>query len=182
MTLFARRGSTTVSLSDLAQEAGLARGTIYNNIESLDRLFFEICSEMTTEMNEEVVSNNREIDNPVERLARGIATYLKRTQEDPAWGRFVVTFALSEQNVRDMFSAAPVQDLMAGLEGGFYRFRPDQVPSAMAVVAGTTLCSMLMILEGMKTWKDASFDGLQMILCGLGLPKDEAVRLARIEL
>ena len=42
--LFADNGTTHASVTELAQAAGLARGTIYNNVENLDALFEEVAS------------------------------------------------------------------------------------------------------------------------------------------
>lgn len=181
MALFAKHGVTTVTISELAEEAGVARGTIYNNIESLDNLFRDICSALASEMNANVVELNSGFDNPVERLARGIKMYLKRTHEEPVWGRFIVTFALSQRSMREMWSGPPILDVLAGMEQDKYGFEQDKLPMAMAMIAGTTCCAMLLVLEGMKTWREAARDSVELILRGLGVKEKEIRKAAQIE-
>jgi AcrR family transcriptional regulator len=181
MALFAKHGVTTVTISELAEEAGVARGTIYNNIESLDNLFRDICSTLASEMNNTVVEMNEGIENPVERLARGIKMYMKRTHEEPVWGRFIVTFALSQKTMRDMWSGPPILDVLAGMEQDKYGIDEDKLPMAMAMIAGTTCCAMLLVLEGMKTWRDAAKDGVELVLRGLGVKEKEIRKVAMIE-
>ena len=45
LKLFAERGVTQVNVSDLAQAAGVARGTIYNNLSNPDGLFEEVAAD-----------------------------------------------------------------------------------------------------------------------------------------
>lgn len=182
MSLFAKQGGTTVTISELAQEAGVARGTIYNNISSLDTLFRDVCAALATEMNDTVVENNQGIQNPVERLARGIKYYLKRTHEEPVWGRFIVTFGPSQNSLREIWSGAPVRDVMEGLQEGKYNFKEEQLMVAMAMIAGTTCCSMLLVLEGLKTWREAAHDSVDLILRALKVPAKEIKKLAELEI
>ena len=43
LRLFAEHGGTTVAVSDVAREAGLSRGTIYNNLDDPAGLFSSVC-------------------------------------------------------------------------------------------------------------------------------------------
>ncbi|MGR3363345.1 MAG: TetR/AcrR family transcriptional regulator [Maritimibacter harenae] len=43
MRIFATEGGTTIAVSDLAREAGLSRGTIYNNVDDPAALFASVC-------------------------------------------------------------------------------------------------------------------------------------------
>ena len=43
LRLFAENGGTSVAVSDLAKEAGLSRGTIYNNLDDPTALFDSVC-------------------------------------------------------------------------------------------------------------------------------------------
>jgi len=44
LRLFAEKGSNQITVSELAQAAGIARGTIYNNLESPDLLFQSVAA------------------------------------------------------------------------------------------------------------------------------------------
>ena len=52
--LFAEHGSERINVRDLAEAAGVARGTIYNNVSSVDTLFEEIAGQLSAEMHERI--------------------------------------------------------------------------------------------------------------------------------
>lgn len=45
--LFVEKGTTQVTISELAQEANVARGTLYRNVGSMDDLFDRVVGEIT---------------------------------------------------------------------------------------------------------------------------------------
>ena len=54
---FAERGTTHASVTELAQAAGLARGTIYNNVANLDSLFEEVATALGDEMHGRILAS-----------------------------------------------------------------------------------------------------------------------------
>jgi len=83
LQLFAETGVTRVGVSELAQAAGVARGTVYNNLSDPDELFSEVAGHLSAEMNERIALVVREISDPALRLAYGIRYFTRRTHEDP---------------------------------------------------------------------------------------------------
>jgi hypothetical protein len=75
-----------------------------------------------------------------------------------------------------------VQDVALGFEQRRYTVRPDQLHGAVGVIAGATLSAVLLVLEGMRTWRDAGTDAAELVLRGLGVEPSEARRLATAEL
>ena len=55
--LFAQRGTTHANVSELAHAAGVARGTIYNNVGNLDSLFEEVAAALADEMHARIDSS-----------------------------------------------------------------------------------------------------------------------------
>lgn len=53
--LFAERGTSQVNILDLAQEAGVARGTVYSNIDNMESLFEAVASHLAKEDRKSVV-------------------------------------------------------------------------------------------------------------------------------
>lgn len=49
LPLFAERGTTQVNVSEMAQAAGVARGTVYDNLSDLDGLLFEVAAQLGNE-------------------------------------------------------------------------------------------------------------------------------------
>jgi AcrR family transcriptional regulator len=180
--LFAERGVVPVNVSELASAAGVARGTIYNNLGDPDRLFGEIAGQLGEEMHQRVVRSFGLVEDPAHRLANGIRFFARRAHEEPHWGRFIVRFAFSNAALQSMWAGPPAQDLQAGLANGRYDFAPEQLPSIIAMIAGAGLSAMFLVLEGHKTWRDAGSEAAMFVLRGLGVPADDARALAEAEL
>ncbi|MGP0061134.1 MAG: TetR/AcrR family transcriptional regulator [Beijerinckiaceae bacterium] len=180
--IFAQRGTTHASVSELAHAAGVARGTIYNNVADLDSLFEEVAAALADEMHERVLASFQAIDDPAHRLARGIRLFVRRAHEEPHWGRFIARFGLTTATLRGMISGQPARDLRDGLARGRYVFRGDQLESVVAFIGSATLAAMWLVVNGEKTWREAGPDTAEMILRSIGVPLEEARALAAAEL
>nr|WP_205527266.1 TetR/AcrR family transcriptional regulator [Solimonas sp. K1W22B-7] len=184
LRLFAEKGTSEVTVGELAQAAGVARGTIYNNLESPDRLFEHVAAQLADEMDERIVASYAAagIDDPALRLATGIRLYVRRAHDEPHWGRFLVHFAMTNESMRKVWMGPPMDDLVLGLQQKRYDFRPDQAATALGLLAGSTLAAIMLVLEGLRTWRDAGSDTVEMVLRGLGVGAEDARKLSVAEL
>jgi AcrR family transcriptional regulator len=176
--IFADQGTTHTSVTELAQSAGLARGTIYNNVENLDALFEEVATALGDEMHARIVASFKATDDPALRLARGMRFFVRRAHEEPHWGRFIVRFAFTASTMRTLLSGPPARDLSEGLARGRYTFRPEQMASILGFVGSATLSAMWLVLNGDKTWRDAGSDAAEAMLRAIGVEAEEARALA----
>ena len=182
MQLFAERGAMQINIKDLAQAAGVARGTVYNNLSNPEHLFEDVAANLALEMNERVIRSFGDIDDPALRLATGIRLYVRRAHDDPPWGRFLSRFGFSVISLQDLWNEQPLKDLQAGIESGRYSIRREQLASAVSFVAGSTLGAVYLVLEGIKTWRDAGSDAAELTLVSLGLQRHEARSLSSADL
>lgn len=180
--LFAQKGETQVSISELAQAAGIARGTVYNNVPSPETLFETVAAQMAEDMHRRVLASFAEITDPVQRLANGIRAFIRRAHEEPQWGRFLSRFAFSHDILQGMWTGPAMRDVVAGLEQHQYDFQPAQLHSAIALIVGAVLASIVVVLDGHRTWRDAGSDTAEMVLRGLGVEAAAARRYATAEL
>ncbi|KVZ18417.1 TetR family transcriptional regulator [Burkholderia cepacia] len=180
--LFAQKGETQVSISELAQAAGIARGTVYNHVPSPEALFETVAAQMAEEMHKRVVASFVGITDPAQRLANGIRYFIRRAHEEPHWGRFLSRFAFSDDTLQGLWTGPTMRDVVAGLEQQRYNFRPEQLHSAMAVIAGSALASIVLVLDGHRTWRDAGSDTAELVLRSLGVDNETARRHATAEL
>lgn len=182
LRLFAETGATQVSVSELAQAAGVARGTIYNNLPAPEALFQVIASELGEEMHQRVLASFAPADSPPQRLANGVRFFIRRTHEEPDWGRFLCRFAFSSESMHITINSPLAQEIVAGTQAGYFHLQPQQSLAAVALIGGSVLSSMLLVREGLRTWRDAGADCAELLLRALGVPADEARRLAVSEL
>jgi AcrR family transcriptional regulator len=173
---------TQLTVSELAEEAGVARGTVYNKLGSTDALFEEVAAQLADEMHRRVVSSFAGIDDPAHRLANGIRLYVRRAHEEPVWGRFIARYAFSDNSLRAMWVGPPASDLRRGQEEKRYHIDPDQLQAALGMIAGSTLSAMLLVVEGHKTWRASGADAAELVLRALGVAPEEARTIANLEL
>jgi len=182
MRLFAERGLTQISVTDLAQAAGVARGTIYNNLDDLSGLFDLVATHLAAELSDRIERALSDCDDPIRRLAIGIRLLIRHAHEEPQFGRFVCRFGLNAKTLRVIWTGYPLDDLEAGLTQRRYGFARDQLGSAVNFISGATLGAMVATLDGARTWSDAAAETVEWILVALGIPRDDARQLAIAEL
>jgi AcrR family transcriptional regulator len=182
LRLFAEKGSTQITISALAQAAGIARGTVYNNIDKPHALFESVATRLVDEMHVRIVASFNPALDPAVRLANGIRFFMRRTHEEPTWARFINRFAHSEESLKKLFAGPPIQDVLLGLSQQRYDFRREQLHSVGALIAGTVLSSMPLVLQNIRSWEDAGSDAAELVLRALGVAAHEAKRLATLPL
>jgi AcrR family transcriptional regulator len=180
--LFAERGAAHVSVSELAQAAGVARGTIYNNLGDLSGLFDIVARQLAMEMNERLVEALVGIDDPALRLATGLRLCLRRAHDEPQWGRFLCRFGCSAAALQEVWRGQPLADLHAGLARGRFTFREEQLDSLVGFISGAALGAIVTVLEGARTWREAGSDLAELVLIALGVKREEALAISRTAL
>jgi len=178
LELFAEKGTSSVTISELAAASGVVRGTIYKNVSSPEQLFETIAMQLASEMDRQIVASYAGVDDPAHRLAIGIRLYVRRAHDEPHWGRFLVQFAMTNEALRDIWSGPPVQDLARGVESGRYDIEKNEIISALSVLAGATLAAIVLVLDGIKTWREAGTEVAAAVLRSLGIARDEAREIA----
>jgi AcrR family transcriptional regulator len=180
--LFAEKGTSQVNILDLAQEAGVARGTIYSNIESMESLFEAVAGQLAREMHERIKKSFDALEDPAQRLANGIRLFIRRAHEDSQWGAFIHKFAMSNSSLREMFISQATTDLMNGLSSGRYKFQQEQLLCVITLISSSVLGSIFLVQEGHRTWRESGSDTAELVLRALGVPPEEARVLATTEL
>ena len=178
--LFAERGSTGLTISELAAEAGVARGTLYRNVESIEHLFNQVREQFAFEMHDtiaRVMDAHGELDPPL-RLATGMRMLVRRAHDDPAMGRFLVRFGLTDESLREILSGPPMRDVRAGIEAGRYPVEPGMELSIASLVMGAVVSAMWMVLEGHQGWRESGSGAAELVLCALDVPREEARQIA----
>ncbi|MFZ3183373.1 MAG: TetR/AcrR family transcriptional regulator [Pseudomonas sp.] len=182
MQLFAEKGVGDITVSELAQVAGVARGTIYNNLSSVESLFEEVAGQLSAEMNRRVVNSADPQLDPAQRLANGIRFYIRRAHDEPQWGSFITRYASSNKTLQKLWSGPPVHDVLSGIAQSRYSFPEEQLTSVMSLIGGAVLAAMLLVLEGHKTWRVAGSETTELVLRALGIAPEEARSIALQEL
>jgi AcrR family transcriptional regulator len=180
--LFVEKGTTQLTISELAQAANVARGTLYRNIGSVGDLFDRIVAEFSADMHTRVSASFAGIDDPAARLAIGVRLWVRYAHENPTIGRFAVRFGLSEESLRSVMTGPPMDDISAGVAAGRYHIGVLSVDSIASLVLGATVSAMWMVLEGHQTWREAGSSTAELLLRALGIEAAEAREISVAEL
>lgn len=182
LRLFAEKGIQHVSVKELAANAGVARGTVYNHVDSIEALFENVAETLSAEMNQRLALSFRQIADPSLRLAVGIRLYVKRAHDDPEWGLFVSRFGFHSKALRRLGASQPIQILMDGIQSQRYNLNMDQLSACIAMLTSSVLGAMYLVRDGLRTWRDAGTDCAELVLRALGVPAAQARQLATTEL
>jgi AcrR family transcriptional regulator len=178
LRLFAANGSAEVNVSELAQVAGVARGTIYNNVDDPERLYDQVVLAMVEEMHVDISARMVGLSDPAARLAFGMRTFIQRAHVEPDWGRFVLRFAFNDHSLQTLIHAPPAADLTQGMEIGRFTIAQRQLSSVLGLVGGAVISAIRLVVDGDKAWREASADAIELVLRAIGVPVDEARTLA----
>ncbi|RHW23376.1 TetR/AcrR family transcriptional regulator [Nocardioides immobilis] len=182
--LFAERGSADVTISDLATEAGVARGTLYRNVGSIESLYERVRLDLAAAIHVQNVQvmDAAGITDPPARLATGTRLLVRMAHDDPSFGRFMVRFGLADETLREILSGPPMQDLAKGIAAGRYAVPPGSELSIASMLMGTVIGAMWMVLEGHQGWREAGAGAAELVLRSLGVAGDEAKELVSVPL
>jgi AcrR family transcriptional regulator len=182
LRLFAENGGAAVSVSELAQAAGIARGTIYNNIPSPEALFSDVAASLAQDMIARTEATMDGIDDPVHRLATGVRIFVRRAHEERDWGRFMVRFALGEATLQGMMHEPPARDIARAIESGRFKADASQTRALVSMLSGATLAAMQGVINGEQTWREAGAHTAEFFLRAGGIPAAEARRIVAVDL
>jgi AcrR family transcriptional regulator len=180
--LFVEKGTTQLTVSELAQAANVARGTLYRNIGSMSDLFDRVVAEFSADLHQRVSASFIGIDDPAARLATGVRLWIRYAYENPTIGRFAVRFGLSEESLRAVMTGPPMRDINAGVATGRYDLGSLSVDSIASLALGATVSAMWMVLEGHQTWREAGSATAELVLRAMGIHAAEAREIAMAEL
>lgn len=157
MRLFAERGGDALTISELAEAAGIARGTIYNNIRKPENLFGEMTNALAAEMIQRTEAAMEDVHDLVARIATGLRLFVRRSHEEKDWGRFLVRFGLVHSALQNLMAGPPARDIGNAIAQKRFKTDAASVPELVTLLNGATMAAMHTVIEV------ASFDNL---MCG----------------
>lgn len=182
MKLFADTGVEQLSVSDLAQAAGVSRGTIYNNFDRPSIRFDDITPALTRDLEDMIAQCFEDVESPADRIAIVLKTVIKRTHREPVWADFVSRYVLVDKELQRFWANVPADEVRRGQEMGLFDYSEDRVASITSLMGGSTLVAMLYVRQGVKGWRDSGAEIAELVLRSLGMSRDEAHKHAQIAL
>ncbi|TFW13670.1 TetR/AcrR family transcriptional regulator [Duganella callida] len=177
--VFARLGPDAPVVDDFIAAAGVARGTFYNYFKTAH----ELLAAVTLQLNEEVLGmvdpHVLRYDDPAARFCIGTRLYVHFALRYPVWGAFLTRIGPAHAVRGRRLDRFLTRDVELGIASG--RFSAGSALVVRDMVLGSVFFGIeTMLTEGAGDRHIE--DMLATLLHGIGLPADEARRLAHLPL
>lgn len=182
LQVFAETGTEQLGVSELAEAAGVSRGTIYNNLDDPVIRFTDLSPFMADELMLLVEEAFQGEDDPAKRIVIAVKTIIRRAHHEPVWADFVLRHVLVDPVLQRFWATLPAAELRRGREMGVFDFDLGEISSVTSVMGGSTLIGMLYVRQGVKGWRDSGSEIAELVLRSVGVTKDEARRYSALHL
>ena len=169
--LYAERAVEAVTIDELVNEAGVAKGTFYVHFEHLTDLQAAVAGELAQTFDDLLQPLRLKLADPIERIAAGCAAFIREALRDPAWGSLVARGAWALPTVASAARTNLSRDLHhAAAKGRLSAMTPEL---AFDLVTGIVLQAMRAAGERRLSPSDAPA-AVEAILRAVGVASDEA--------
>ena len=174
-TLYAARTFDSVTVDDVVNAAGVAKGTFYVHFDDLDDLQSVVADELAREFDDLLQPRRLSLDDPIERIAAGCGAFINQALHDPAWGALIARGAAAMPDIARVARGRLNEDIRrAAATGRLHDVAPDL---AFEFVLGITVRTMQSAAEGRLKPKHAP--GIVAgILRAIGVTAEEAQDIA----
>jgi AcrR family transcriptional regulator len=169
--LYAERAVEAVTIDDLVNEAGVAKGTFYVHFEHLTDLQAAIADQLAQELDDLLQPFRLQLADPIERVAAGCAAFIREASRNPSWGSLAARSAWAQPSVASAARANLREDLRLAEAKG--RLGAITQELAFDIVSGIVLQTMRAAGERRLSPSDAPA-AVEAILRGLGVASGEA--------
>ena len=177
--VIARKGAGAAAIHEIAAEAGVANGTVYNYFRDRDALLEATSVRLAEQLHQDIAASRAAVDDPAERVAIGCRRFVLQALSDPTWGAALLR-VWHTSATPSVHGAAPLlADLRAGRRRGRVRYTSET--AAVDLVQGTVLAGMRTVLEGRAGVEHAAAVA-GLVLRGLGVPARDADGIAARQL
>jgi AcrR family transcriptional regulator len=173
--LIAQKAIEATPIAEITEAADVAVGSFYNHFESKEELVEAVVADTVEKHGADVDRATAEMADPAEVLAASLRLTVRKVDNDPIWGWFVVRTNSMIPGLRDSLGRRLGRDLRRGFRAG--RFAAYEEQTIIAAIGGAVLGVMQSKLLG-QVPADADIHLAKEVLCMLGLRPEEATEIA----
>ena len=173
--LYAARTFDSITVDDVVNAAGVAKGTFYVHFDSLGDLQSALADELAREFDELLQPSRLSLHDPLERIAAGCGAFINHALYDPAWAALLARGAAAMPGIARIARERLNEDIRrAASTGRLHDVAPDL---AFEFVLGITIRTMQSAAEGRLKPKHAPAV-VTGILRAIGVTAAEAEAIA----
>ena len=165
--LFAGRAVESVTVDDVVQEAGVAKGTFYTHFDSLEALTAAVAEELVQSFDELLQPGRASITEPALRIAFGCRAFIDKAFNDARWAAVAARMSAANPQSGENIRRHLLEDLQH-LSG-----EPTSAELKLEIVVGIMIHMLRVLGEG----RLSSFDPdavVSAILRAIGLSPQQA--------
>lgn len=175
--LFAAQSVDAVSIDDIVLAADVAKGSFYNHFADKEALAREIAIQVRAEAEAQVDQANDGVTDPVMRMARGQAVFVRFAVRNPERVSALKRLFAGATLHNAPLNKGVLADVEAGLAAGRFRGLTVETGVLMAIGMGMVAVSRVLEPDGDSPANVLSRDLIFGLLRGLGV-EDAAARAA----
>jgi AcrR family transcriptional regulator len=172
--LFALHPVDAVSIDDIVLAADVAKGSFYNHFADKEALAREIAVQVRAEAEAQIDLANAGVADPVLRMARAQAVFVRFAVRNPERARAMVRLFAGATLPDAPMNRGVRADVEAGLAAGLYRDLTVETGVLMAMGVGMVAVSRVLEQDGVTPADALARDLIFGLLRGLGVRDDNA--------
>lgn len=174
LRLVARKEVGEIALLDVASEAAVSNGTIYNYFRTRDEVLEAVGIAMASEFSDAISALSSDVRCGAQRLSIGVRMFVCRAAYDHQWANALLRIIHSDQAMRSRLAAHVLGDLRDGLRAGTFAYEDEGI--AMDMVVSCTTGAMRSVVEG-RVVAEHDQRVAEMILKALGVTPAKAKKI-----
>jgi AcrR family transcriptional regulator len=179
LRLVARKEVGEIALFEVASEAEVSNGTIYNYFRTRDEVLEAVGIALADEFSDVISSLSRDVHSGAQRLAIGVRMFIRRAAEDHQWTNALLRIIHFDRPTHSRLADYVLADLREGLHEGIFSFADEGIARDL-VMSGTT-GAMRAVIEG-RAIAEHDTQVAEMLLRALGASPARARKIANLPL
>jgi len=174
LRVIARKDAAALSILELAHEAQVSHGTVYNYFRTREEIVDAVALRLADDLSERQSRMFAGLEEGAARLTLAVRHFVLRAAADRAWGLVFLRVSAAAARLGHTVTLKTLGNLRLGRKAGTFRYESEA--AALDLVFGTTLAGMRTVLDG-RAARGHDRDIAYTVLRGLGAPRPEAERL-----
>lgn len=170
------RGLAATTIQEIAQEAGMTPGTVYNHFNTREEILLALAYWVADTLCARIADSQAGIPEGAERMSIGMRRYIWLAEQSPAWATIMLEVALAAPPLLEEITTYAREDLRLGVKQKSFRVPSED--AAIDMIGGAVNNAMRRIIMGAASASHGTALAT-MVLRGLGMPAEDAAAVAR---